>query len=42
MTMSEDLLRANVGYPRIDVLKRNMNTLYQPTVSLTTLLLMLF
>jgi len=34
VTFSEDLLRACVGFQRVDMLKKHFHTLYQPTVSL--------
>lgn len=32
--MTEDYLRSCVGYRRIDTLKRNLSSLYQPTITL--------
>ncbi len=34
IAMSEDYLRSCVGFRRIDTLKRNMTTLYQPSITL--------
>jgi hypothetical protein len=34
VTMTEDLLRASVGFCRIDMLKKHLTTLYQPTASM--------
>jgi len=34
ISMSEDYIRSCVGFRRIDTLKRNLKTLYQPTVTL--------
>jgi hypothetical protein len=36
ITMTEDLLRPCVGFRRIDLLKKNMSTLYQSTITLDT------
>jgi predicted transcriptional regulator len=34
ISLSEDYIRASVGFRRIDTLKKHLSTLYQPTVKL--------
>jgi len=36
LTLSEDFIRASMGFRRVDTLKRNLSTLYQDTITLDT------